>query len=150
MKSRKSTGSLRWILVVPRGCVLAVAALLAGPGSNAVADQWPQFQGIRSDGVNTSSHPVQWNETRNVAWVIRLKGEGWSCPVVWDNQLFLTEAVAIEPGKTGEDLKPEEYRGGGGTRRDDLTKTTYRWQVIVWMHGQDRSSGEKRLVRDDR
>ena len=86
MKRKKITGSLRWNGVVPKGCVLAVAVLLAGPGITAVADQWPQFRGIRADGVAESSHPVQWNETQNVAWMIRLKGEGWSCPIVWENQ----------------------------------------------------------------
>jgi len=149
MKRKKITGSLRWNCVVPKGCVLAVAVLLAGPGITAVADQWPQFRGIRTDGVAESSHPAEWNETQNVAWMIRLKGEGWSCPVVWDNQLFLTEAVPIEPGRAGDDRKPEEYRGGGGTRRDDLTKITYRWQVVA-LDAQTGSEQWRKTAREGR
>ena len=116
--------------IICRCRLLAIAVLMAGPGINAFAEQWPQFRGLRMNGVSESSHPIRWSASENVAWVIPLKGEGWSCPVVWDNQVFLTEAVPLDPGHDAADSKPEEYRGGGGTRRDDLTNITYRWQVV--------------------
>ena len=59
-----------------------------------------------------------------------MKGEGWSSPIAWGDQVFLTEAVPVESTKNSGDTKPEEYRGGGGSRRDDLTNRTYRWQVV--------------------
>ena len=81
-------------------------------------------------GIAHTVHPDQWTETDRVAWSIDVPGEGWSCPVLWGNRVFLTAAVPV----TGEDnrsaTQPEEYSGGGGRRRDDLTKVPFRFQVI--------------------
>lgn len=109
---------------------LVLAALTFAPQVDAVAESWPQFRGGRADGVAQSSHPIRWSEQENVAWVAKLHGEGWSCPVIWGDQVFLTEAVPVSTGQAGVDSKVEEYRGGGGSRRDDLTQTTYQWQVV--------------------
>lgn len=117
-------------LHLPRVCGLAVLFLLGSKHIDALADNWPQFRGASLNGVAESSHPIRWSTDENVAWVASFQGEGWSCPVVWENQVFLTEAVPVRQSREGADSKPEEYRGGGGSRRDDLTKTTYRWQVI--------------------
>ena len=114
---RTSTSSFAWLL------------LLAAP-STTWAENWPQFRGAKLNGVAESSHPIRWSQEENVAWTLEMKGEGWSCPIVWGNQVFLTEAVPVETAKEGVDSKPEEYRGGGGSRRDDLTIRTYRWQVV--------------------
>ena len=130
MRSQERMGFLEWNGVVSRCFGLAAAMLLASSGINVFGGEWPQFRGSRMDGVAKSSHPAQWSESKNVAWVAPLKGEGWSCPVVWGNRVFLTEAVPVELDRNAAGSKPQEYRGGGGTRRDDLTKIMYRWQVV--------------------
>jgi outer membrane protein assembly factor BamB len=113
------------------GLIFSVFALLVvGAGWDAVADQWPQFRGAQMDGVAGSSHPMRWSETENVAWKVSLEGEGWSCPVIWDKQIFLTEAVPVASREGKVESAPENYRGGGGRRREDLTRVTYRWQVV--------------------
>ena len=89
--------------IICRCRLLAIAVLMAGPGINAFAEQWPQFRGLRMNGVSESSHPIRWSASENVDWVIPLKGEGWSCPVVWDNQVFLTDAVPLDPGHDAAD-----------------------------------------------
>ncbi len=107
--------------------LIAIAALAA---SDACAEQWTQFRGSHMNGIAKSTHPEQWNQTDNVVWSIDVPGEGWSCPVVWDDQLFLTAAVPVTAEPEQASTKPEEYRGGGGRRRSDLTQVSYRWQVI--------------------
>ena len=70
-----------------------IAFLVACSGVESSAEHWSQFRGARMDGVATSSHPTAWSEEENDAWGTRLKGEGCSCPIVWEDQLNLTEAV---------------------------------------------------------
>ena len=108
---------------------LTVVLTFAFCGVFAAADQWTQFRGNRMDGTAQSEHPDHWDESTNVRWSIDVPGEGWSCPVIWDDRLFLTAAVPVElEGQSS--AGPQDYEGGGGTRRDDLTKVTFRWQVI--------------------
>lgn len=108
-------------------CLLLVLLLIGGTARIATAENWPQFRGSDTDGVAESSHPMRWSTSENVRWVVPMQGEGWSSPVVWGNRLFVTEAVPLQADGNSD---PEEYRGGGGTRRDDLTRITYRWQVV--------------------
>ena len=125
--------------MVQRGCsavpfigAMFVGALFIGSllGGQAVADQWTQFRGNRMDGRADSAHPNRWSETENVRWSIEVPGEGWSCPILWNDQLFVTAAVPVVSEASQSATQPEEYQGGGGSRRDDLTQLTYRWQVI--------------------
>ncbi|SRR6056297_121708 len=99
----------------------------------ANGDDWPQFRGPNVDGVAQSECPVAWevtaDSTRNVRWQVDVAGEGWSGPIVWGEQVFLTAAIpvtTVDPTAT----RPEAYSGGGGRRRDDLTETEYRYEVI--------------------
>jgi outer membrane protein assembly factor BamB len=78
--------------------VLAVA-LSPALGRAAEADEsWPQFRGPRGDGHASSSNlPLTWSETENVRWKTAIHGRGWSSPVVWKDQIWLT--TATEDGK---------------------------------------------------
>ncbi|QDU36116.1 outer membrane biogenesis protein BamB [Maioricimonas rarisocia] len=106
-----------------------LALVMVATATQATADHWPQFRGSRFDGVVSSACPVHWDASRNVRWKVPIAGEGWSCPVVWGDQVFLTAAVRTDKGADGSS-RPEPYRGGGGRRRTDLTEATYRWEVI--------------------
>lgn len=64
-----------------------VAALAAAPDTH-----WPEFRGPRGDGSTTSRPPLTWSETEHVKWKTALHGKGWSSPVIWGNQLWLTTA----------------------------------------------------------
>jgi outer membrane protein assembly factor BamB len=64
----------------------------------APAAQWPQFRGPTGQGHATEQRlPLEWSETRNVAWKSPLRGRGWSSPVIAGGRLWLTTAIA-EPG----------------------------------------------------
>lgn len=86
---------------------------------------WNQFRGPRGDGITAVLHTQVWDDSKHIAWVVDVPGEGWSSPVVQDGRVFVTSAVPLVAGKTG----PEPYQGGGGRRRDDLTRVRYEWQV---------------------
>lgn len=80
----------RWIA---RAALLGVVVL----GSSFVAradDNWPQFLGPSGDAHSDAvGLPVEWSETKNVAWKVPLPGKSWSSPVVWGQQVWMTNAT---------------------------------------------------------
>lgn len=55
---------------------------------------WPRFRGPSGDGVAPaeSDPPVEWSESRNVAWKTALPGRGRSSPILQGDRLFVTFA----------------------------------------------------------
>ncbi len=111
--------------------IVVLMALTLGSGAALVrAENWPQFRGSHSNGVARSPCPEAWDATQNVRWKVALAGEGWSCPVVWGDRVFLTAAEPLD-GTTGDTAyRPRPYTGGGGQRRTDLTNVEYRWDIL--------------------
>lgn len=58
----------------------------------AAGDNWPQFRGSAGDGVYRGKKPLplRWSSEQNVRWSIEPPGQGWSSPVIWDDQIWLT------------------------------------------------------------
>lgn len=72
--------------------VLPVLALLAG--ALEAGENWPQFRGPTGDGRSDATGlPLRWSETENVRWKTAIHGRGWSSPVVWGGQIWLTTAT---------------------------------------------------------
>jgi outer membrane protein assembly factor BamB len=81
------------------------------------ADNWPQFRGPGGTGrADGTASPVRWSETENVSWKTFIHGKGWSSPVTWDTQIWLSTAtpegnalfaVCVEraSGKIAHDIK---------------------------------------------
>ena len=60
----------------------------------AAKDQWSQFRGSQGNGyISQTSAPVSWNETENVVWKTPIHDRGWSSPVIWDDQIWMTTAT---------------------------------------------------------
>ncbi len=58
------------------------------------AGEWPQFRGPNSDGhAAKAESPLEWSDTKNVAWKVAVPGLGWSSPAIADGKVFLTTAV---------------------------------------------------------
>lgn len=77
---------------------LACLLILMAIWHATAADRWPEFRGAAGTGVSDSSGlPIHWTEQENVRWKTPIHGKGWSSPVVWDGQVWLT--TATEDGK---------------------------------------------------
>lgn len=64
----------------------------------AFAENWPQFRGPTGDGIAAESVlPTDFGESQNVTWKIPIHGRGWSSPVIWGDQIWVT--TATEDGK---------------------------------------------------
>ena len=58
------------------------------------ADNWPEFRGPHGNGhADARNLPTTWSETENVRWKTAVHDKGWSSPVVWGNQVWVTTAT---------------------------------------------------------
>jgi len=81
-----------------RRCVI-LCLLSCCLGGSARGDNWPDFRGPNRDGrISTARLPLRWSEKENVTWKVELPGRGWSTPVAWNEQLWMTSAE--EDGKS--------------------------------------------------
>lgn len=81
----RSAPAALWLLV-------CLPCLLAG------AEHWNQFRGPGGDGQAASAAlSVHWSEQQNIRWKTAIPGKAWSSPVVWENQIWLSNAT--EDGK---------------------------------------------------
>lgn len=87
-------------------------------------NQWPSFRGPFARGFIDDSKPVtNWNlETgENILWQTKIPGLGHSCPVIWDNKIFVTTAIS---GSGQDYLKVGLY--GDGDAVEDTTEHEFK------------------------
>ena len=69
-------------------------AIVLLTSTSFAADEWPQFRGPDGQGHSDAEGiPTEWSETKNVAWKTPVPGEGWSSPVIWGNQVWMTSST---------------------------------------------------------
>jgi outer membrane protein assembly factor BamB len=77
---------------------MRIAVLLGwmlGAAAHAAAQSWPEFRGPGGQGHSSDADvPLEWSESKNVAWKVPVPGAGWSSPVIANGRVWLTTAVA--------------------------------------------------------
>jgi outer membrane protein assembly factor BamB len=77
---------------------LLIPIILITVISSFKTENWPQFRGPQSNQLTTEKKlPMEWSDEKNLLWKIELPGRGWSCPIVWGNKVFVTNAVLEDP-----------------------------------------------------
>jgi outer membrane protein assembly factor BamB len=62
--------------------------------AKAQPDNWTHFRGNNLNGISeTKTAPITWSDSTNVIWKKEIKEKGWSSPVVFGNQVWLTSAT---------------------------------------------------------
>jgi outer membrane protein assembly factor BamB len=111
--------------------LLALAAAIVFDSSclASAGDNWPQFRGPDGQGHAASSRlPLTWSETEHVRWKTPIHDRGWSSPVVWGNQVWLTTAtvegkklyamcIDLATGRIVRDLKVFDVENPADTRQ---------------------------------
>jgi len=98
--------------------ILALLLVLFGNSQNIYMQQWPSFRGPFALGYSEKSKTVtNWNlETgENILWQTTIPGLGHSCPVIWEDRLFLTTAIS----GSGEDFLKVGLYGDGDAVQDN-------------------------------
>lgn len=110
---------------------LLLSAVLLICTSVASAQDWPRFRGPTGDGhAKGVKLPTQWGPEKNVAWKVKLPGEGWSSPVIVDGKIYLSAAVPVAgnyslkalslDAKTGKKLWEREIFVQDGERSPNI------------------------------
>jgi outer membrane protein assembly factor BamB len=62
-------------------------------GCNSQKGNWTRFRGDRLDGIaDVNKAPVKWTPDSNIIWKTPIHDKGWSSPVVYGNQVWVTTA----------------------------------------------------------
>jgi outer membrane protein assembly factor BamB len=119
----------------PTSCLLSLLAVVLVQAAFAADSQssWPQWRGPLANGVAPQANPpLQWSETNNIKWKVKIPGSGSATPVVWDDRVFILSAIPT--GKKIETPNPpaatptagvtnapaqggQAQRGGGGSEK---------------------------------
>jgi outer membrane protein assembly factor BamB len=60
----------------------------------AQQDNWTHFRGSNINAIATETQvPLVWNDSTNIMWKTNIEGKGWSSPVVYGNQVWVTTAT---------------------------------------------------------
>jgi outer membrane protein assembly factor BamB len=74
---------------------ISTYCLLLFPIVALAGEQWPQFRGPSGDGHSDAKNvPTKWAENKNIKWKVAVHDKGWSSPVVWGKQVWVTTATA--------------------------------------------------------
>ena len=72
----------------------AFSFFMLGSAWASAHENWWQFRGPSGDGhTNSTGLPLKWSESKNVTWKIAIHDRGWSSPVIWGKQIWLTTAT---------------------------------------------------------
>lgn len=77
--------------------VVSVVAPAALPSQAELKANYPFFRGPFGDGVAFQKNtPTNWNGAggKNIVWKVKVPKSGFSSPIIWGNQLFVTGADA--------------------------------------------------------
>ncbi|HBE43523.1 MAG TPA: quinonprotein alcohol dehydrogenase, partial [Bacteroidales bacterium] len=73
--------------------LMVISGICVGQDNN-----WTHFRGNRLDGVaDVANVPLKWSNESGMTWKTEIHGKGWSSPVVYGNQIWIT--TATEDGK---------------------------------------------------
>lgn len=93
-----------WVILLAPVLTLCALSLCFAQSGGSPDTNWPQWRGPQSQGVsNEKSLPTEWSETKNVLWKTPVPGQGFSQPIIWGKQIFLT--TEIEGGPAPADHK---------------------------------------------
>lgn len=122
----------RSLVVFAAAFVLATAC---SPVRLSAAGEWSQFRGPQGNGhAETTGLPVEWNETKNVAWKTPIPGQGHSSPVISDGQIWMTTAITEAPAP---DVKKRKIAAAPNPRGLDVAGSVSMRAVCV-----DRATGK--------
>ena len=83
---------------------------------NAQKGNWTHFRGNKLNGIaEVEFVPVNWKNDSNLVWKQAIHGKGWSSPVVYDDQVWITTA-----SEDGKDLSALSLDFGSGKIMHDI------------------------------
>jgi len=93
--------------VLGSAIVLFTVLALSLPGASP-EENWPQWRGPHLNGSSSTAKglPVEWSETDNVKWRIKLPSWSAATPIIWGDTVYVTSA------QEGFQVLQQSYRRG--------------------------------------
>ena len=84
----------RKLLVFAAPAIAAAALATSALQNSHAVDNWPNFRGPSGQGLTDADTklPTEWGEDKNVAWKVAIDGKAWSTPVIWGDQVWVSNA----------------------------------------------------------
>ena len=88
-RASSTSSTVLLLVLVPVLTFLGVQTTGAGATGN-----WPDWRGPTGQGHSDAAGlPLHWSETKNIVWKTPIHDLGYSTPVVWGDQIWLTTAT---------------------------------------------------------
>ncbi len=84
---------LQGVLVVV--CCVTITGVAADSFAqdSQASSNWPVFRGAQHGHAIGAKIPLEIDEDKNIKWKTPIHGRGWSSPVIWGDQIWLTTAT---------------------------------------------------------
>jgi outer membrane protein assembly factor BamB len=116
----------------------------------ASAGQWPEFRGPSGQGhAADTGLPLDWSESRNVAWKTPVPGRGWSSPVVADGRIWLTTSTENTDGRR-RDVSLRVLAFDIATGRELVNAEVFRIDRPEPLNGKNSHASPTPIVESDR
>ncbi|MBZ0113852.1 MAG: PQQ-binding-like beta-propeller repeat protein [Thermoanaerobaculia bacterium] len=104
----------------PRTVVYALALLVSGSALTSVGlaaeenasrllSNWGQWRGPLATGeAPTAKPPIRWSEEKNLRWKVEIPGRGNASPIIWNDQVFVSTAIAPPAADSDFVVEPNE------------------------------------------
>jgi outer membrane protein assembly factor BamB len=113
--------------------------------TRATAQDWPEFRGPGGQGHSAERGvPIEWSESRNIAWKTPIPGQGWSSPVVSAGRIWLTTAVEDR----GVSLRALAFDAATG--REVVNVEVFRTRSAGALHPKNSRASPSPIVDGDR
>lgn len=94
MEGRREIRSGAKLLLMKTTFIHCLAIILWIQAEPALSENWPAWRGPEGDGVTSETDlPLHWDRQQNVQWRTPLPGPGNSTPIVWEDRIFVTQAI---------------------------------------------------------
>jgi len=97
--------------------IFTIIAAFSYEKLEAQQSNWTHFRGSNLDGISKETQlPVQWSDSSNILWKTDIADKGWSSPIVFGDQIWLTAST-----EDGKELKALCLDFNSGKKVYDLT-----------------------------
>jgi outer membrane protein assembly factor BamB len=134
------------VAAIVRSISLLVPALLACHIDVSAVQDWPQFRGPDGQGHSAERGlPVEWSESRSIAWKVPVPGRGWSSPVVVGGRVWLTTALPV-----GRETSLRLLSFDAATGRQALDVEVFRLRSTELLNAKNSHASPTPVVAGDR
>lgn len=116
--------------IILSGILLMFSGFLFAQDKSIDYDKnWPNWRGPFANGISPDGNPpLTWSETKNVKWKVAIPGTGYSTPITWGDQIFLSTAIEIVDQKNQQNQ--DEPQQGGRRRSGKQSKNVHKFDVL--------------------